>query len=616
MTCTPEPGRGNSRSRFWFGLLGIALSGAALAAPLPGAERIAEAGAALVRGDGIAAEAELRRALEAGATRPQVAAAMGEALLDQGELRRAREWLADGRFAPGTELHGWRMRGRMERWSGDLIAAGRAYDHALQIAPKDSNLWVDIGRLRYAGGEQLQAIGAVVQALALKPDNIRALEFRAQLIRDQYGPAAALPWFAAAIEQAPEDVEVLGEYAATLGELGKARQMVAVTRKMLDLEPRNPRAFYLQAVLAARAGDVDLARSLLNRTKGRLDNVPAVMLLTGALELQAGNAATALEGLDRLARMQPANRRVELLLARTLYTARDFNGVVQRFSAAGARPDASPYLLTLLGRSYEELGRRELAAPLLDRAAAASDPPIVPIAETGGVGFYAPRWRDAPFDMANAVPYLRALLGSGQLAEAEAIAERMRTAKPGSGDIQGLAGDVQLALHRGPAAVERYRAAATVRQSDDLLPRMFSALALAGQGRAIAPLASNYLAMNPQNRLAARLVASSAAASGDWPRSRLMLENLRIRSGDNDVRLLADLSLAELRDGDKAAAIESAKAAYRLQRASPVAAQAYAMALIASGQRGISVRRLLDKAQAGMGSNPMLVQARRDLTAQ
>ena len=123
-------------------LLGAVLAGMLLSAPigaLPGAAEapVKSAAAALARGDGIAAEAELNRALAAGAGKPDVAAAMGEALLDQGKPVRAREWLGPAQFARGSEAYGWRMLGLLERQEGHLAAAGRAYDKALALTPKD-----------------------------------------------------------------------------------------------------------------------------------------------------------------------------------------------------------------------------------------------------------------------------------------------------------------------------------------------------------------------------------------------------------------------------------------------------------------------------------------------
>lgn len=117
----------------------------AAAAPLllgavePGAMDPAKA--ALLRGDGIAGEVALNKVLAAGATRTDVAARMGEALLLQGDLVKAREWLGPMQFAKGEEAHGYRMLGMLERLSGNLPAAGQAYDKALAFSPKDPLLW-------------------------------------------------------------------------------------------------------------------------------------------------------------------------------------------------------------------------------------------------------------------------------------------------------------------------------------------------------------------------------------------------------------------------------------------------------------------------------------------
>jgi hypothetical protein len=154
-----------------------------------------------------------------------------------------------------------------------------------------------------------------------------------------------------------------------------------------------------------------------------------------------------------------------------------------------------------------------------------------------------------------------------------------------------------------------------VRITDGLLARLFAAQGIAGQGNAIGPLASQYVTMHPESPFGLRLAANGAAALGDWGSAKTLLTNLRGRSGDSDFRLLGDLSLAQLRAGNKAAARDTALSAYRLQRGSAMAAQAYAMALVANGEKGANVRRLLDKAEALGGSNPLLRETRRQLTA-
>lgn len=608
----PEP------RRLLFGLvLAAVLAGAAapLVAMPDGAQgAMKAAGAALLKGDGIAGEAELNKALAAGATRTDVAARMGEALIQQGEYRRAREWLGPGQFAPGEEAHGWRMRGLLEQADGNLAAAGQAFDQALKLTPKDPLLWVNIGRLRYQGGEHIQAIEASERALAAGPDNPRALEFRAQLLRDSSGWAAALPLYEKALEASPNDLSLLGGYAATLGELGRAGDMLTQTRKMIGIAPRHPYAWYLQAVLAARAGKLELARRLLAHTGTRLKDVPAAMMLQGMLELEAGNANLAADLLERLADRQGANWRVQLLLARALYESEDFSKLHSRFDGLAARADAPSYLLELIGRAYEEAGDRTAAAPFLDRAAAASGPALMPIFEPNPVGVLAARWNDAPGVPGTAVPYVRSLLAAGNVPGAQGVVQKFRQMYPGSADALVLWGDVALAAKEPGAALDAYRLSARVRFPDLLLLRIGEALGQAGRGGDTVPLVGGYLAAYPASTLAARIAATQRAYGNDWPGARLILENLRRRGGGRDARLLADLSLAQLRSGDGAAAVDTAEAAYALQPASSVAAQALGMALAATGGDNGRARALLDKARAIGGDNPLLAEARKQLS--
>lgn len=573
------------------GLAAVSLAVSGQAAPSGQArELIAKAREDLGRGDGIAAEVRLKNALDQGASRVDVAALMGGAYLAQGDPHKAREWLQAGRFSAGDAVQGFRLLAQLERGEGHLPAAGAAYDRALAITPKDPTLWVEIGRLRYVGGEHTKALEAADHALELDPRDIRALEFRGQLLRDQIGLRAALPWFESALRQAPDDLSLLGEYAATLGDLGRAKEMLAVTRHMLQLDGRNARAFYMQAVLAARAGDTRLARALLNRAGDTIDDMPAAMLLEGALELRAGNYNLAMNALERLVRLQPANARARLLLARAYDAGGESLVLVKRFAEEASRPEASPYLLTLVGRAYENLGEREQAAAFLDRAAAATAAPISPVWQGSALG---------------------ALIAAGQFTEADAMAQALLARSPGSADAQVQAGDVQLAQGNGIQALERYREAARIRLPEALFIKTVGALLEAGDAGGAATLVEGYLYQNPSSQPAVRLAAALAARGGDWRRCRLLLENALANGGEGDARLLAELSLAQLRTGDAVAAERSGRRAYRLQRSSPLSTQAWGMSLAALGRDRPAATALLDKAWAIGGDNLLLAEGRR-----
>ena len=563
----------------------------------------------LARGDGIAAEADLQRAAQAGASKPELAAAMGEALIDQGAFDKARDWLGPGQFAPSEAAYGWRMLGKLERLSGNLAQAGQAYDRTLLLAPKDPLLWVEIGRMRYSGGEQLQAIDAAQRALAAAPDNPRALEFSAELVRDAKGYAAAIPLYERALKTSANDLDLLGGYAGALGEAGRAKDMLAVTRQMLDLAPNNAKAFFLQAVLAARADEIDLARALLNRTRGQLDTLPSAMLLQGVLDLEAGNANVAANELALLADRQPANQRVQLLLARALYEAGDYNQLFARFAALAQRSDAPPYLLTLLGWAHEDLGDRMSAAALLDRAASPTLLSVQPIFEPDAPSVLGPRFAVAQAEPGQAVAYVRSLLTAQNQAAANQAAGQFLRLRPGSVDALALLGDVELIGGAHGDALQHYMLAARVRYPDLLMLRIVQTYEKHCQAQAAQLVVGQYLAAFPGSRLAARMAADQAALAGDWPTVLLLLESLRARGGNRDVRLLADLSLAQLRSGDNSSAMATAQRAWHLQPSSPVAAQALGMALAATGTDLTGARLLLDQVRRSGGDNQLLREA-------
>jgi tetratricopeptide (TPR) repeat protein len=590
--CMAEPCR-RARRAAW-----LALMAALVTVPFAGHAEpqvqtptalVEAARAALRRGDGIDAEMKLRAALSRGVPRDQIAAFMGGAFIRQDDRRHAREWLGPGVFSPATAAEGFRVLAQLEQLDNNLPAAARAYDRVLAIAPDDASLWVEIGRLRYRAGQHVLAIQAADHAMALDPRSVRALEFRGELVRDRFGLLASLPWFERALVHAPGDASVLSQYAATLGELGRASDMLVVTRRLLQFAPGNPQAYYLQAVLAARAGRYDVARQLLARTRGKLDEVPGAILLEAVLELSAGNTQTASELCEQLLEREPDNMHARQLLARALYNAGQYRYLTLRFRDDIARNDASPYLLTMVARGFEATGNRVEAGKLLDRAAVpvAAALRVVPVGSRVG-----------------------ALMAQGRSEDALATAERDRAAEPGSYETQAAAGDVQLALGHPAEAQQCYAMAARVRMSDSLLQRRFQAFAGLRDAKGAAQMVGAYLQQNPGNRTALRLQATLAVRSGDPLRAGAILDYLRRTGSEQDVQLLTDLALVRLGSGDVEAGEQAAAQAYRLQRGSPIAAQALALSYATLQVRRGQAISLLDKARQMLGDNPLLAQAR------
>ena len=589
MICRPDLGLWQLAACVLLGCAALLLPAQVIGQGEEAGDLVVEAQALLREGNPVAARARLETALSQGVRRRAVAAAMGEALLAEGKPDQAARWLRPREFSPSTAFAGLRALARLERAEGNLKASGEALDAAITIAPDDAGLWVDVARLRYAGGEHIAAIEAADHAVELAPADPQALLLKGQFVRDTYGVVPALAWFGRAHEEAPGDLVILGELAATLGETGEARAMLDATRRMLALDPKNARAFYLQAVLAARAGNYRLARSLLNRTGNRLDKLPGKLLVQGVSEMALGNHAVAVEMLDLLVKQQPANLRARDLLARALYLAGEYSYLTERFANAARGPDASPYLQTMVARAYEALDDRRSAALYLELAGA------------------------GPGDAVRAVPAqgrLGALLASGSYGAAQDLVGGWLGANPQYFDSLAGAGDAALLAGDPRAAAEHYERASRIRLTDALFERRFQALIASGQMREAVALVEARLRYNPRSPAAMRAAGWLAAWSGDWKRGEALYAALAKGEGRRDVQVLADLALVQLNTGKPEQAMETARRAYRIQRANPVATQALAVSLVAAKQQPANARALLAKARRLMGDNALLAEAR------
>lgn len=566
MTFRPDIGRSSV-------LLSLLLLASGCGDAAPELAPIERAKAELSAGDGLDAELVLKEMLERDTSAPEVAAYLGEAALLQGDLAKARRWLAPREFSEETAAHGFQLLGRLEMREGNLPAAGQAFDRAFQFSPEDPVLWVDIGRLRYLGGEQLQAIEAAEQALRFGPEDPVALRFRGQLARDAQGPVAALDLFERALEVAPDDTVLLTDYAATLGELGRATDALEAIRRVAQIAPDAPRIHYLQAVIAARAGNGELARSLLLRATDEEREQPAAQLLSGILDIEAGNYASATQTLDRLFRRQPDNMVVRRLLARALLLSGGERELIARFDRAASQASAPPYLKTIVARAHEALADRTAAAPLLDEAALGRNLRLVPLPSgTPSEAIRASNDGGGPATRDLIREFIR--LGEDDLAvrRASELGERF----PGSGDALSLLGDARLARGDERGALEAYNRASMIRRTWPLARRLMVAH-LASDNRAAADaVLRDFLTSGRRTPEAGNLYARALARRGEWQEAADLLDAAIVHGGSRSPDVLAMRSEAAARLGDRAGALDFAWRAYRLQPLYPPAVAALA----------------------------------------
>ncbi len=542
--------------------------------------------------DGAGAEAELDRATQAGFDPKRAIQLYAHAYLLQGDTDRA---IATAKTAPAPyRAYAARIAARAFAVQGHTDGAWKQLSFLAANFPRNSRVWSDLGRLHQGRGDVAAAIEAADKALALDPANGDALVLRGELVRAQFGLVGALPWFEQALKRDPRNHDALVEYAATLGEAGRYQDMLAASRRAIAAKPDDPVPYYLQAVLAARAGQNDVARTLLGKTGGQLWNMPGALLLGGSLDYADGAWQQAVGQWGSLVGQQPRNIVARRLLAAALLRTGDSKSAIDVLKPVAARGDADSYTLNLVGRAFEQGGQRDWAARFLDRAASTTRADAASFGSEQSLAMLGSAVRDTGTP-ATSVEFIRALLAAGDTDAALTQATALAARNPGIAAAQLLVGDVQAARKQWPAAVTAYRAAADRSFDEPTALRLVQAQDAAGDRAGASNTLALFLSQNPANIAAQRLTAHWQIAAGDWDAAIDTLEGLRERVGNRDAALLAELGYAFVGKGDAAGGEAYAAAAYRLAPLNPAAADSWGWALYNLGDYD-RAGQLLEKA--------------------
>lgn len=563
--------------------------------------RLLQARAYLALGDGVAAEAELRRARQLGTAGGETHHLMAHALQLQGKHPEA---LAEARQAPAAHAaYAARIAGRVEGLTGNIAGASEAFDRAVKLAPQDPDLWLDIARFRRGIGNIGGAIEAADRTVKLRPADVEALTLRGELTRGQYGLAAALPWFDRALEVDADYLPARLERAATLGDMGRMRDMLAETRTVLAQAPNQPLAYYLQSMLAARARKFELARSLYQRTGGALDRQPAGMLLSSAIDFQTGNVEQATARLERLVTMQPANAKARRLLAAAHWKRGDAGATIETLRPVAERLDADSYSLALMGRALQKQGDSEAAATYLARAAQprrrAATALLAPPLDDQQLAGLRRLVETKPDEVQGQVLLIGALLSRGLGDEALERARALQARHPGAPDAHVLVGDALGTRGNFAGAAQEYRKAANLQFNEPVAMRLIEALRRSNQGPAAARVLQLFLEQNPRNGPALLLAANGFMEAGKWPEAIRIYEGLRSRLGDRDAALLNNLAWAYGEQGRYDRALPLAEKAWGLDRNNPATTDTLGWLLFKSGKDRARGLTLIEQASRG-----------------
>ncbi|NJM51711.1 MAG: tetratricopeptide repeat protein [Sphingomonadales bacterium] len=423
------------------------------------------------------------------------------------------------------------------------------------------------------------------------------------MVRSQYGLTASLPWFERGLSINADDIPLLEEYAVTLGELGRNRDMLMQARKILALNSKNGRAYYMQAVIAARAGDYGLAQRILSVAGSAINETPGAMLVSAVAEYELGNFNKSADILDRLSAMQPGNMQVRRLLARAKLRAGsnlDALDIIQPLLSSGA-PDS--YDALIAARAFELEGDRQKAAEGLS----ASSLPVIrgtkPLPQQMSVTAAADGAQRNPGDARYVIPYIRALLLQGNVGQAMAQAKGLQARNPGVADSHILVGDVAAAAGDYRAASVNYDRARQIEFSENVMLRLVDSYRRIGKAKEANEALAAFMYFNPNNLSAQRLTAYLFIDDARWADALPLLLQLRARVGYNDSILNVNIARVYSGLNRHDEAVFNAGAAYKIDPANPLVTLIYGQVLLKSGRRPKAALELFEKADALIPGN-------------
>jgi len=333
--------------------------------------------ALLANGDVIAAEVAFTEALRLGVNRAEVVVPLARAVAAQGKpvelIEQARFAVAGLPAAAQTELQ--LLRSVAFSDIGNPREAVKAIEEARAIDPASPDSWMTEVPVRIRARQFVEAIVAADKALGLATNNAEALYLRGSIAHAQDNPLAALASYDKALLADQQHVEALIARAGIYLDLGRpadAGRDIAVLRRVA---PREPRAAYLQALLAEREGNATVARAALNDITALLDPLPIdflryrpqLLILGGLAHHGLGQPEKAKPYLEAAQRTQ-ANSTVSKLLARIYLAENNVDRAIESLESYLRAQPADTQAIALLASAHMSRGRFSRATQLMQEA--------------------------------------------------------------------------------------------------------------------------------------------------------------------------------------------------------------------------------------------------------
>jgi tetratricopeptide (TPR) repeat protein len=150
--------------------------------------------------------------------------------------------------------YGWESVGQLRLEGGRREEACAAFESAARAAPDNPRYWYAAGRLHLEAGRPREAEAALRTVLRLDPDRVDALVATGTLALARGDAAEAAALLGRAARGAPANADAWFQLARAMELAGDAAGAREASERLLQLEPRGPRADEARRRLAPESG--------------------------------------------------------------------------------------------------------------------------------------------------------------------------------------------------------------------------------------------------------------------------------------------------------------------------------------------------------------------------
>lgn len=535
--------------------------------------------------DGASAAKELNLARRHGAQDKFVLVLLGRAYVMQGLYANALKILRTAGHDDKTAAEIGVVRGDAYLALRDFDNATQSYAEALQKQPNDAKALIGMARVEIGLGK-LDAAGQHAQsAVDINPNDAEGWYVQGEIARLGRQPAEALKFYDRAIELAPKFSRALMARAGINTDLGHSGKAEADIARILELQPNNPEALYLNALALARRGEIKAAQEKLVEAENILHGYPTryieanppVLLLAGVVSYFRKNFETAYRHLSLYLKKVPRHLGARKLLASIALKRGETENAIELLAGVAPHLPKDVEIQTMYGDALMRAGRYEEATAVFEKASAIAEPGSPALSKllilqlVGGQGNEAIRKLESevkrdPADVKTALLLIGAQIRSGDYKTALSTTNQVLKNHPDNPVVHNLAGGVHLGVKNIDGARQSFNKALEL--APDYLPALFNLAKLETRVANADSARGHYMMIldkDPQNGKAMFALAEIDRRRNDMDGAFRWLEKARSSSRNSNLAslLLIDLYLQAQRTDD------AVLTATKLQKADP-----------------------------------------------